>query len=226
MLSAVVFDLDDTLYDYVTLDRAATEALCRFARHRLGMDEEAFRAAYAQGRRETKSQLGNTAASHNRLLYCQRTLERLGLPPAELALEMYEVYWGCILDAMRPTPGAPELLARCREAGLKVGICSDLTAHIQHRKLKRLGLDSLVDVLVTSEEAGVEKPGAAIYRLLLEKLELPPENVLFVGDSLERDVIGPQAAGMRAVWFRGTAGRGYAVAATMEEVEGIIHGAQ
>lgn len=232
MIRAVVFDLDDTLYDYESLDREAMENLCSFTRGRLGITREAFFDAFKRARKETKETLEGTGASHNRMLYCQKTLEELGKKPASLALEMYEAYWGYMLERMELRAGARELFRYCREKGIKIGICTDLTAHIQHRKLRALGLEAWTDVLVTSEEAGAEKPSPAIYRLLLDKLRMSPEEVLFVGDSLERDVKGPAAMGMRAVLFHGgemseeahrQAVRGeYAQAGMMEDIKEII----
>lgn len=201
MIKAVAFDLDDTLYDYETLNAQATERLCAFTCARLGIAPRAFFEAFEGAKRETKERLGATAAGHNRLLYCQKTLERLGQPPAVLALDMYDVYWEYMLEHMRLREGARELLNFCGERGLRVAICTDLTAHIQHRKLRRLGIAPLIDALVTSEEAGAEKPAEAVYLLLLQKLKLKPEQVLFVGDSEEKDARGPRRMGMHALWL-------------------------
>lgn len=199
MIKAVAFDLDDTLYDYETLNAQAAQRLCAFTCEALGIEPQAFCEAFEGAKRETKKQLRNTAASHNRLLYCQKTLERLGRPPAVLALDLYDVYWEYMLGHMRLREGARELLEHCREKGLRVAICTDLTAHIQHRKLRRLGIAPLIDVLVTSEEAGAEKPAEAMYLLLLQKLRLKPEEVLFIGDSDEKDAQGPRRMGMHAL---------------------------
>ncbi len=201
MIEAVVFDLDDTLYDYSGLNCAAQNRLCGFACERLRVRREAFLAAYGSAQRDIKALLGDTAACHNRLLYCQKTLELLGQKPAPLALELYEAYWSYMLSHMRLRPGAEELLGYYAEQGLTVGVCTDLTAHIQHRKLSRLSLDRLTDVLVTSEEAGADKPSPLIYRLLLNKLGTEPGRVLFIGDNLEKDVEGPRRMGMRTFWF-------------------------
>lgn len=152
VIEAVVFDLDDTLYDYSRLNGAAQNRLCGFARERLRVRREVFLAAYGRAQKDIKALLGDTAACHNRLLYCQKTLELLGQKPASLALELYEAYWGYMLSHMRLRPGAGELLEYCTGRGLTVGVCTDLTAHIQHRKLSRLGLDRLTDVLVTSRK--------------------------------------------------------------------------
>lgn len=170
MLRAVIFDLDDTLYEYETLNQVAIARLCVFTCERLGISEHQFHTAFDWGREETKRLLGNTGASHNRLLYCQKTLEHLHQPPTILALEMYETYWGYMLEHMCLRDGAEELLKYCTDRGLKIGVCTDLTAYIQHRKLRKLGLSSYVDALVTSEEAGIEKPSEVIYSLMLEKL--------------------------------------------------------
>ena len=201
MIKAVIFDLDDTLYDYKALERAAFECVGELVRKRLGVSEEQYEDAFMRARKATKEKLGETAASHSRMLYFQKTLEYLDIRPLYLALEMYETYWGFFLDNMGLYPGVRELLEALHERYIRVGVCTDLLAHIQHRKLRRLGMMDDVDCLVTSEEAGVEKPAPGIFHLCLEKLRLPAGEVCFVGDNLERDVKGAMAAGLQAVWF-------------------------
>lgn len=201
MLKAIVFDLDDTLYDYQALHNKAMNVLSKYVGEHFGVDAEQFRSAWADAREETKQAQGNTAASHNRMLYCQKTLEKLELPPAYGALEMYEAYWGYILAQMSLREGVAELLTDCKERGIKIGICSDLTAHIQHCKLQALGIAAQIDCLVTSEEAGVEKPDPQIFQMILKKLKCAPSEVLYIGDNLERDIYGAAACGISALWL-------------------------
>lgn len=231
MIKAVIFDLDDTLYDYKALERAAFECVGRLVRERLGVSEEQYEAAFMRARQVTKERLGETAASHSRMLYFQKTLEYLDIRPLYLALEMYETYWGFFLDNMSLYSGVRELLEALHEKYICVGVCTDLLAHIQHRKLRRLGMMDDVDCMVTSEEAGVEKPAPGIFALCLEKLRLPAEEVCFVGDNLERDVKGAMAAGLQAVWFhpegKGTAGKektqeGFDVVSDYEELYRLL----
>jgi putative hydrolase of the HAD superfamily len=140
-------------------------------------------------------------ASHNRLLYFQKTLEYLGAKPIPVSLQMYELYWTTFLDKMQPYTGLRELIDGLKEKRITIAVCTDLTAHIQHRKLKALGLSDDVSYLVTSEEAGMEKPHPEIFHLCLEKLKLPAEEICFIGDSYEKDIKGAAAAGMQTVWF-------------------------
>ena len=180
MIKAVIFDLDDTLYDYKALERAAFECVGELVRERLGVSEEQYEDAFMRARQVTKEMLGETATSHSRMLYFQKTLEYLDIRPLYLALEMYETYWGFFLDNMSLYAGARDLLEALHEKYIRVGVCTDLLAHIQHRKLRRLGMMDDVDCMVTSEEAGVEKPSPGIFKLCIEKLRLPAEEVCFV----------------------------------------------
>ncbi len=201
MIRAVIFDLDDTLYEYGPLDKEAWGKVRELVCGKLGISVAAYEEAYSYGRRETKRQLGNVAASHNRLLYCQKTLEYLGVNPVPLSLRMYETYWGTFLEKMRLFDGVREFMDRMHERGITMMVCTDLTAHIQHRKIEALGIAEDIKYLVTSEEAGREKPAPEMFALCLEKLKKRPEEVCCIGDSLERDVKAALAAGMQAVQF-------------------------
>lgn len=201
MIKAVIFDLDDTLYDCKPLDKKAKENVEKFTCRKLGISKEQYQEAYQFGRRETKKRLADAGSGHNRLLYCQKTLEYLGIPPIPLSLSMYEEYWGTFFREMKLFPGVKEILCQLRENGIPVMICTDLTAHIQHRKIEALGIARDIRYLVSSEEAGKEKPSKEIFDLCLEKLNLPPEQIWYVGDNFERDVKGALQAGMKAVWF-------------------------
>lgn len=198
---AAIFDLDDTFYDYERLNETATDAVRTFTCEKLGITAEHFDTLLLAARRSVKSRLGEVAACHNRVLYYQNILEQLRLPPAGLAMAMEDVYWGCLLAQMELFPGVAALLARLRADGAKIAVCTDMSARIQHEKLHRLGLRELVDVLVTSEEAGIEKPSPVIFALCLEKLGIAADDCFFVGDDMRKDVRGAQAAGIHPVWF-------------------------
>ena len=178
------------------------ERVCDYACKELGITVQQFEDAYAFGKNETKRVLGDVASSHNRVLYCQKALEHLGVSVVPMSLRMYDIYWGTILERMCLRDGAKEFLGRMHEQGVKVLICTDLTVHIQHRKIETLGIENDIDYLVTSEEAGREKPSLEIFTFCLEKLGLSAEEVCCIGDSPVRDVEGARAAGIQAILFQ------------------------
>ena len=201
MIKAVVFDLDNTLYAYDPLDQEAGQRVQDFTCRMLGISKDRYQEAYQFGRAETKRKLGNVASSHNRLLYFQKMLEYMKVKPMPLSLQMYEMYWGTFLEKMQLFPGARSLIDSLCEKGIMIAVCTDLTAHIQHRKLIALGLSDDIFCLVTSEEAGREKPASEMFALCLEKLGLPAEEVCYIGDNYSKDIVGAKACGMKAIWF-------------------------
>lgn len=202
MVKAVILDLDDTLYAYEPLDAEARSRVRDYACEQLGITKARYDEAYQFGRSETKRQLGDVGASHNRMLYYQKTLEYFGENPMPLSLRLYETYWGTFLEKMTLFEGVREFIDCLHEHKIKVMICTDLTAHIQHRKIEALGLAQDICCLVTSEEAGREKPSREVFDLCLKKLGLPPEEVCCIGDSFVKDVEGAKAIGMQAILFQ------------------------
>ncbi|MEA2278303.1 MAG: hypothetical protein QOC78_3263 [Solirubrobacteraceae bacterium] len=95
-------------------------------------------------------------------------------------------------------PEVPEALARLRAGGARLAVVSNWDVSL-HDVLERTGLRPLVDAVVISAEVGVAKPQPAIFHAALERLGATAADALHVGDSLELDVAGARAAGLRAV---------------------------
>jgi len=200
---AVLFDLDDTLYPYPECNRAGKRAAWRTAQE-LGydLDREAFEELYLEGRRATKRQLAGTASAHERFLYFKQGLEaHTGTHEAEHALELGEAYWDAYVDEMALYDGVEAVFQELRDAGVSVGIVTNLTTRIQLRKIHQLGIDPLVDLLLTSEETGREKPASVMFTHPLAELDCRPSDAAFVGDDPECDVDGGNAVGLETVLF-------------------------
>lgn len=202
MTKAVLFDIDDTLYSYTKADGFALPALAAWAQGRFGIPPEEFVPLYWKAFREQTRRIGRECgASHSRMLRCIILLEWLG-QPLTFAREMERVYWDALLAHMEPSPGIVPCLSALKERGLRLGIGTDLTAGIQLEKLERLGLLHWFDFLVTSEEAGEDKPSPRFFALCLEKAGCKAEECLFVGDNPRRDAAGAASAGMAGVWYQ------------------------
>ena len=82
-----------------------------------------------------------------------------------------------------------------------IGIVTNGPTEVQHAKLELLGIDRLVDFVLVSEEFGVAKPEPAIFCEALRLAGVQPEEAIFVGDSVEFDMAGAQAAGIPTIWL-------------------------
>ena len=204
MIRAIVFDLDDTLY--VCLhenDKAVDDTVRYVANELLHIDEVTVMKAFEEGRDMVKDQLSawDMAAQHNRVLYFQKMLEILGVSPFKYDLQVYNYFWNNFLNKISIFPGALEFIDDMKARGIKIGICTDMTAHIQFRKIERLGLTGRLDAMITSEEAGIEKPNRRMFDMIATKLGVKNDEVIYVGDSYKKDVMGAKNAGMTPVWY-------------------------
>lgn len=216
MLKAVIFDIDDTLYSFADAHKQAMTPVCAYAERELGIKPENFCATYDRLLAFQLRYCGDTAGGHSRAIRFQLLLEERKLPLRHAAV-MSDLYWNEVLRGMVPNPGVVEFISALKARGIRMGVGSDMTADWQLKKLDRLSILDDLDFVVTSEEAAVEKPGIRLFQLCAQKAGCRPEECLFIGDNLKKDVLGAQAAGMKALWFQPNA----AEAAKVSNVKSI-----
>jgi len=187
----ILFDTDNTLYHYDPAHAQAMQAVRDKVVKMLSIKGEAFDKAYVQARDEVKGRLGHTASSHSRLLYFQRMLEQIGLgSQVLLALDFEQTYWRTFLSCAELFPDVKELLDDLRLLGIPTAIVTDLTAQIQFRKIVYFGLDRYFDYIVTSEEAGHDKPHRAPFDIALDKMRPKGSCIWMIGDNPVNDIRG------------------------------------
>lgn len=206
MIRCVIFDIDNTLYDYTKANKAAMEAVHGYAEKELGLIPDEFDRLAAEASRKITGRLskdnpGGSAVTHNRLIRFQNLLETCNLPPYPHALNLYNCYWNTLLDNMECAPYCREVLQELQNRKIRTGIGTDMTAYMQYRKLERLDLLPLIQFIVTSEEAGVEKPDSKFFELCIQKAQCAPEECLFIGDNPKKDIEGAQKAGMKTLRY-------------------------
>ncbi|MDP2175499.1 MAG: HAD family hydrolase [Bacteroidota bacterium] len=198
-IKAILLDLDDTLYAYKSCHQAAYEACMILASEKYNLFNSDFEAAWKAGRDKVHQDLHGQGASHSRLLYAQKVSEILfDKTNPQFALEIEETYWRTFLNNMKFKPEVEAFLIDAKSKGIKMCIVTDLTAQIQMRKWLKLDLGRYIDFLVSSEEAGIEKPGAYMFELAMKKLGVKAEECIMIGDSEEKDIKGAEALGIKA----------------------------
>ena len=118
-------------------------------------------------------------------------LEILGLgSQVLLALDFEQTYWRTFLSNATLFDGVKEVLDDTRRLGIPVAVVTDLTAQIQFRKIVYWELDHFFDYIVTSEEAGSDKPSDAPFKLAIEKMQPTGSKIWMVGDHPRNDIWG------------------------------------
>ena len=101
-------------------------------------------------------------------------------------------------------PDTRDALRALKERGLKLAAVSNTyqSSASLKRSLEAHGLLPYLDALIVSSEVGLAKPHPAIFQEALRRLDVRPEETVFVGDIVWADVLGPQSLGMKAVLTR------------------------
>ncbi|AUP79387.1 HAD family hydrolase [Flavivirga eckloniae] len=197
----IILDLDHTLYNYDIAHNLAMEQVISFLKEKSNLSKEIVLKAFNTSRKRTHLDLLNTASSHNRLLYFQKTFESLEMNSIDNTLPCYELYWGTFLDNMTLFEGVSELFDKLKSQNRKICILTDLTAHIQFRKINKLGLENHIDFIVSSEEAGKEKPHPIMFYKALDKLKCTKEESVMIGDNWDKDILGAYNFGIEGIWI-------------------------
>jgi len=199
---AILFDLDDTLFDHQYCSRAGLAALREGFPALAAEPFDAFELRYRILLEEVHLRVlsGALTPAAARLERFHRFLSAVFTSTSEDAARAGLLYQAAFRAARRPIAGAVELLGHLKPHA-SIGVVTNNVRHEQVEKLRFCGLDGLVDVLVTSEDVGVAKPHPAIFHAALEHLACRPDEVVMVGDNWENDIVGASRVGIRSVWL-------------------------
>jgi len=200
------FDLDDTLHDFRGASSKATDKVFALISEAYSIPYDELKAEYTTILRQGTANAftdGRTSHSYRRERF-SALLSHWGYdcskgPEMELISNLLECYESTIVDSMRLKPGAAELLGAIRDKGMKIMVITEGPQDSQERAVKQL-LDGKIDTLVTTNKFGISKIGG-LFPKMLEHFAIAPSEMIYVGDSLERDIWPATKAGIVAVHF-------------------------
>jgi|TARA_B100001105_G_scaffold241719_1_gene221323 putative hydrolase of the HAD superfamily len=200
-IRGLLIDIDDTLYSYKDSHPKALIA-CYKELSSLKISNLSFKSfekIYTEKRTKVKSRLAPQGACRSRLFAFQDLFEEIGIDSAySLALTFEDIYWKTLIDQIEIKDEFLQFLLDCKKQNIIICAISDMQANFQILKLRKLGLDSIIDFLVTSEEVGVEKPNRDIFIFALQKLNLDPSLIVMIGDNHSKDIEGALKIGIQA----------------------------
>jgi putative hydrolase of the HAD superfamily len=201
--TAVLFDLDDTLFDHWACTRAALVSLREQFAALARVPPETLEEEHARLLEELHQEVlaGRLTVDEARIERFGRLLANAGDSAwRDAAAAAAAAYRGAYLEHWRPLDGALELLQALR-GRVVTGVVTNNVASEQRLKIAACGFEPLLDAVVISEEVGVTKPDPRIFRIALEALGRPAAETVMVGDAWQNDIEGARNAGIRPVWF-------------------------
>lgn len=200
-IQAVVWDVDDTLFDYTTADRLGMRA--HLTAEGLLDRYDGVEQAIDHWREITHLQWARFSAGEATFEDQRRDRVRVFLDRDLTDSEAdawfqryvthYEAVWALFPDVL---PVLDALSASHRHA-----VLSNSSLHVQDRKLRALGVHDRFETILCAAELGISKPEAGAFLAACEFLGLPPHQVAYVGDHPEIDGRGAADAGLLSVWI-------------------------
>mgnify|MGYP002860542585 CR=1 FL=1 len=202
MIKAVIFDLDNTLYNFDEGSRIGAEAFADYCVRELGLDREDAVSGWKEALDEQwKRMTDDCPAVHNRVIRAQYFLSKRAISEFPHAPRLAEAYWKGLMDTMLPEKGLIELLTALKSRKVKIAVGTNMTSYVQFLKIEKLGLENYIDCMISSEEAMAEKPTGEFFNYVMKKLGVKSEEAIFIGDSIKHDIEGAKGVGMRYAWY-------------------------
>lgn len=189
-VKGVIFDLDDTLYSEKEYVRSGYTQIEEY----LGISGAADRLwqLFLEGKQAIDEYLSEI----------QRTEEK------DNCLKVYREQ----LPDIHLYDGVQELISNLKQSGIKVGIITDGRVEGQQNKIQKLGLSEMVeDIIITDSLGGIQfrKPNDISFRIMQNRWCIPFEQIMYVGDNVNKDFQAPKQLGMKWVWYKNPDGLYY-----------------
>lgn len=199
MIRGVLFDLDNTLVDFLRMKRLASHEAARAmigAGADFGVDAEGagnllFDHYLAHGI-ESDDAFASFLGKHNRarLGYGQSVHDRILAAGIHSYLRAKDLF-------LTPYPGVRKTLVELSRRGLRLGVVTDAPRLKGWQRLVAIGIAEFFDVVIAFEDTGARKPSVLPFRAAVEALQFKPYEILMVGDWPERDIAGAREVGLK-----------------------------
>lgn len=202
-------DLDDTLIDFTANAHAALVLMYQaepILRQLFpSADDWARRYEHHNMALWAQYNIGQISRDYLRMERFRLPLTEAGLPDTEARRlsSRYDTYYLDLLATQRRLiPDAIPLLETIHRLGSPVGILSNGFREVQYRKMDSAGLTPYIDLVVLSDDIGINKPDPRLFDYAVGRTPFPhPGSHLIVGDNPVTDIGGALSAGWQAIWF-------------------------
>lgn len=201
-MRAIIFDVDDTLYDQVIPFQKAYDELFKA---RFDLDIEAL---YKRSRHFSDEVFEATQRG-------EMSMERMYIYRVQKAFESFEVYvsdeealefqslYAANQKKLELSNTMIQIMNLCRENQIRLGIITNGPSRHQWNKVETLKVMDYIsrDDVFVSGDIGVAKPHIDLFKHVEKRMELMPGETLFIGDTFDSDIVGAKRAGWQTVWL-------------------------
>ena len=195
MIKGVVFDLDNTLLDFMKMKEFAVKAAIK------GMIEAGLKVNEDKSYIEINS-IYEEFGWENQKVFDVFLEKSIGHVDNKFLAAGIVAYRRAREANLMAYPNVKKTLMALSKSGIKLGVVSDAPSREAWMRIYYLNLYHYFDVVITYDDSGERKPSPIPFQLALDGMGLRPEETIMIGDWPERDVVGAQQIGMKTAFAR------------------------
>ena len=195
MIKGVVFDLDNTLLDFMKMKEYAVKAAIK------GMIEAGLKVNEDKSYIEINS-IYEEFGWENQKVFDVFLEKSIGHVDNKFLAAGIVAYRRAREANLMAYPNVNKTLMALSKSGIKLGVVSDAPSREAWMRIYYLNLYHYFDVVITFDDSGERKPSPIPFQLALDGMGLQPEETIMIGDWPERDVVGAQQIGMKTAFAR------------------------
>jgi len=194
-IKGVIFDLDNTLLDFMKMKEFAVKAAVK------GMIEAGLMVGEDDSYTEIVS-IYEEFGWENQKVFDVFIEKQIGYVEHKYLAAGIVAYRRAREANLMAYPNVNKTLMALAKSGIKLGVVSDAPSREAWMRIYYLNLYHFFDVVITFDDSGERKPSEKPFKMCLDALDLGPQETIMVGDWPERDVVGAQKLGMKTAFAR------------------------
>ena len=195
MIKAIVFDLDNTLVDFMRMKNNAVEAAVK------AMIDAGLPHSYSEIKDKIDEIYKERGIEYQKV-FDQLLNHFLGKIDYKVLSAGIVAYRTAREAELNTYPKVIPTLITLIKMGIKLGVVSDAPSKEAWLRLSYIGLHHMFDAVVTYDESRERKPSPAPFNMVLKMLDMEAKYSLMVGDWAERDVVGAKGIGMKTAFAK------------------------
>jgi putative hydrolase of the HAD superfamily len=195
VIKAVIFDLDNTLVDFMKMKRRAIEEAIP------AMVDAGLTISTEEANRIIDNIYKEQGIEYQQVfdVLLMRVLNKIDYKILSAGIVAYR---RAREAALIPYPHVYPTLNKLMKMGIKMGVLSDAPVKEAWLRLAYLNFHHIFDEVVTFEDTKIRKPDPAPFKMIMEKMKVYADEVLMVGDWVERDIVGAANIGMKTAFAK------------------------
>ena len=187
MFDNIIFDLDNTLYNYNLCHEIALNNSLEYIQSLINIKKDLLLKYFNDEKKIHKIQTSNTATSHNKYIQFKKLLDFLKINLLHLD-DIFNIYINSFNEQLKLYDYVLDFIKLLHSNNVKLYILTNNTCREQINRLKNLNILNYFDKIFTSEEFNTEKPDLKLYYNIIGKIGCNINTVAMIGDSYKDDI--------------------------------------